>query len=104
MKTEITLVPETEEEMEFVERLAAVREYGIQEVGMDKEAVAAIMAEFAAGAMSGDPTDSQETFECPECGTPVQEVTAREIGGKPIVKPCECEVEWSEIPPDLYLD
>jgi len=106
MKTEVHLTPETEEEVELLERLVEVRRFAIEDTELSPSSIAGIFAQMSAG-MAGE-EESYETasdaIQCPVCGNNAQEVTAGEIGGKPIVEPCGCEADWDDLPPDIYLE
>lgn len=107
MKTEVHLTPETEEEVELLERLAEVREFGLKETDLDRSSVAGLFAQMSAGiaGQEDDPTENPDgAFECPECGQSATDATGGSLGEDPQVIPCGCETSWSDLPADLYLD
>lgn len=104
MKKDVSIIPETEEELKLVEMLAEVREYAIQDAGMEPEEVAALFAQFSAGAIEGEFVgDQTDRVKCPNCGEPVEDVESMGLGMTPELEPCGCEVEYTDIPDDLYL-
>lgn len=105
MLLEIQLSPENEDEVEVLERLTDAREYALEETDLSKGEVAAMFSQFAAGvALEIDVDEEDEGLQCPECGSNVENVTSMGMGASPIMDPCGCEVDWNELPPDLYLD
>lgn len=107
MKTEVHLTPETEEEVELLERLAEVREFALEETNLERSSVAGLFAQMSAG-IAGQEDDPQEmpedAFECPECGQPATDAGGGSLGDDPQVIPCGCETSWDKLPADLYLD
>lgn len=106
MKTDIRLTPESEEEVKVLEKLSEVREYALEEAEMNPASVGGIFAQMAAGLCSESERNppAEADLECPECGTPITDVTGNELGAEPIVEPCGCEVGWDQLPPELYFD
>lgn len=103
MKTEVHLTPETEDEVQLLEMLAEAREFALEEAEMDPASAAGIFAQMAAG-LAGEGEVEEGDYECPNCGRAATGVTGSELGGQPEVKPCGCELEWEEVPPELYMD
>jgi len=105
MKTEVHITPENEEEVELLEELVKVRNYAVEETDLEREAVAGVFAQMAAGlageegGMHGQP---DAMFECPECGRPAQDASSGELGGSPRVEPCGCQTVWEALPADLF--
>lgn len=106
MKSEIHLTPETEEEVELLERLSEARAYAIEEAGMEPEQLATIFSQFASGMFteSGSAVDERESHECPQCGQRIEDVESPGLGMDPALVPCGCSVSHDDLPQELYLD
>lgn len=104
MILDIQIKPESEEEVQFLEKLTAAREFGIDETDLTRAELASIYSEFAAGIASEIDVDRADDsyLTCPVCNTVVDDVTAEGLGGDPIVEPCGCTVEWNELPDDIF--
>lgn len=103
MIIDIQITPESEDEVTLIEKLTEAREYGLTETDLSDQEIAAVFSQFAAGiTMEADVEGEEHGLHCPECGTPIQDVTSRGMGMPPIVKPCGCKSEWEDIPPEYF--
>jgi len=106
MKSEIHLTPETDEEVEFFERLAEARSYALDQ-GMDEAEIAQVFSLFATGMFneSGEAAEEPEgTHNCPQCDTLIRNVESLGMGMDPVLVPCGCSVSHDELPQELYLE
>ena len=104
MEWEINAIPETEEEVQFIEQLAAVREHGLEELDLERESVAMLVIQTGAVLIDpniDDPVKQVDVPDCPVCETPLRQVDTEGIGSKPRGEPCGCQLEWSDVP-DQY--
>lgn len=109
MKTDIYLEPESEEEVEFLERLAQAREYGVGQAGLSEKEIARIFNQFSVGILNntnniGEERDSETVYTCPVCNTEIEDIDAPGIGMEPTVQPCGHQPEYSDLPPELVVD
>jgi len=106
MKTELGIEPESREEVEFLERLAEVREFGIEETDMTVHEVGAVMGYFASGVHNRQTAQKsrRSKHECPVCGQEIKEVNSPGLGEDPTIEPCGCSVEYSDLDPGLFLN
>lgn len=103
MKHDILIQPETEEEVELLNILTDAREYAIEETNLTEAEIAAVYSQFSSGLSSEHDDDIQRSdLYCPECEEPVEDVEAGGMGADPVCQPCGHEVEWSDLPADLY--
>lgn len=106
MKSEIHLTPETEEEVEFFERLAEARSYALKQ-GLDEAEIAQVFSLFATGMFNesaAPPEEDETSHECPQCGSLIEEVESPGMGMDPVLVPCGCSVSHDELPQELYLE
>lgn len=105
MKTDIQITPENKDEAELVERMIKLRNYAQDETDVDADEISSLFAYVSASVETDTPINhGQSKFECPECGLPAEDVSAQNIGEKPIVTPCECKTNWTSIPPSVVFD
>ena len=100
MEWEIGVEPETEESLEMVRQVAAIRDYGIEELGLEREEVAMTLIQMGATLVDTEERDPLETdtIQCPNCGAPMVGVEAESVGSDPEAMPCGCELSWDEVP------
>ena len=101
MEWNIDAYPDSEEEITFLEQLAAVRTYGTEELDLDRETVAMIMIQSASVLMdptAPDITDEVDAEVCPNCGAPLKEIDSKGIGVDPVGEPCGCSLESQDVP------
>lgn len=106
MKSEIHLTPETDEEVEFFERLAEARSYALEQ-GMDEAQIAQAFSLFATGMFNESDASTEEpqgSHRCPQCDTLIRDVESPGMGMDPVLVPCGCSVTHDELPQELYLD
>lgn len=106
MKSEIHLTPETEEEVEFFERLSEARSYALEQ-GMDEAEIAQVFSLFATGMFNESSRQTEEresVHKCPQCGSIIEEVESPGMGMDPVLVPCGCSVSHDDLPQELYLD
>ena len=104
MKSDIFLEPESEEDVEFLDLLAACREFALEEAGLSHSEAAVVFNQFAIGLLLEDSSGvSETTLDCPECGDVLTDVEIQGIGMDPIGVPCGCELERGEVPKELIL-
>jgi hypothetical protein len=104
MNTELHIVPDTEEEVEFLEMLADAREFALEEGGLEKDEVAAAFSQFAVGMYQEGGKDRSDRFKCPECGEPVEDAGSQGLGQPLVLEPCGHTAEYDEVPDELFLD
>lgn len=107
MKHEVQITPEDKDEMHVIQRMAELREYALSETDMDEKDVSSAFMLFAVGVF--DETDgTRKTDEsypsCPECGEPIEDVKAKELGADPTVEPCGHQVTWKSLPDEVVQD
>lgn len=104
MKLDIAIQPETEEEAELLDMLTEARAYAIDETNLTEAEIASVYSQFSSGLASEHDDGGPKTSDlyCPECEEPVEDVEAGGMGADPVCQPCGHEVEWSELPADLY--
>ena len=102
MKNDIILEPESEQQREFIDALAAARNFGVEETDLSKEELAIVFNQFAIGLLLQDSqASSGKSVECPECGQVLSDVEIPGIGMDPVGVPCGCELERSQVPQEL---
>lgn len=107
MRVDFVLDPESQEEVEVVERLASIRAFALFEADMSEEGFTMLLSQFQTATLDEewDEDDFSSTqYECPECGGPVEDVVIQGIGTEPVVQPCEHKVKYVELPDELFLD
>ena len=106
MKTNITIEPESEEEREFMEKIAVARNEALDNDVSQKE-VARIFLAFADGLLSGSDGKvggsggSKEKPRCPSCGVVVSDFDVPGIGEDVVVDPCGCRMPFEELPEEV---
>jgi len=105
MKTDIQIVPEDEDEMEFLERLSQARSFALEEADMDESDVAQAFAQFAAGIFheASPRPDSESLHKCPQCGQVVEDVETPGLSMDAVLVPCGCSVGTESLPEEFYL-
>lgn len=105
MRNDIFLEPESEYEMEAINRIADARDYALDEADLSPEEVAAVFNQFAVGLLVGDSQEeSGESFTCPECDDVLTDVESPGIGMDPVGVPCGCSLSAGEVPVELWED
>ena len=105
MKIQFTIESESQDEIEFVEDVARVRDQGL-EAGLSQREVARVLIFVAQGLLSEsferhDVSHSEEdVYECPVCGGDIGSVEVTGIGEDPVVEPCGCSVQFEDLPQD----
>lgn len=109
MKIQFTIESESQDELEFIEQVAHVRDQGL-ESGLSQGEVARVLVFVAQGLLSDSferrdvsPSEEENPF-CPGCGGPVDGVEVPGIGEEPVVEPCGCEMEFDELPQEVIED
>lgn len=109
MNIEIVLDPESDAEVEFMERVAMARNDAL-DAGMSEEDVARTLSVFAEGVLSGSfenqdvGSENKESVVCPLCGLTVEDVEVMGIGEEPVLVPCGCRVTFEELPQKVRDD
>ncbi len=107
MRIDFVLDPDSQEEIEVVERLSDIRDYALFEADMSEEEFTMLLSQFQTATLdeTWDPENFQSVqYECPECGGPVEDVVTDGIGADPVVEPCGHETTFRELPEELFLD
>jgi len=107
LRVDFVLDPDSVEEVEVVERLSEIREYALFEADMSEEEFVMLLSQFQTATLdeTWDPDSfSSVEHECPECGVPIDDVVTEAIGANPVVEPCGDEVEFSQLPDELFLE
>lgn len=104
MKFDIHIIPNNEDEVELLQRLSNVREFGIEETDMSESEVAALFAQFASGLHTEEDKQEEDYYEfpCPVCEGLVEDVQTPGMGQNPIIQPCGHEADWADIPLDYF--
>lgn len=107
MKIEGQWIPESEEEVELIKSLHAVK-VASYERGVDIEDIATAFAYMASATLAQPPEDKEgreledvvdeerEERFCPRCDEEIGNVRFLGIGGKFSLSPCGCVFEWEE--------
>lgn len=96
MKFNLSVEPETDEEMALIEMLYQAREFAEDQTDIDHDKIS-VMFTYMGSAMSED-MDEVKEFDCPQCGEPVLDLNAQGLGDSPTARPCACELNWEEVP------
>lgn len=105
MEIKFTIESESQEELEFVEDVARVRDQGLDS-GLSQQDVARVLIFVAQGLLSEsfverDVSHSEdEIYVCPVCGGDIESVEVTGIGEDPVVDPCGCSVQFEDLPQD----
>jgi hypothetical protein len=103
MRNDIVLEPQSEEERELLDKMASVRQYGLEEAELSPQELSVVFSQFAIGCHLADQSGvSQSSLECPECKEPITGVDVPGIGQEPTGVPCGCELEYDQVPQELF--
>lgn len=106
MNIEFMLEAESEEEMEFFEQVADIRNEGLDS-GLSRQEVSRVFLVFAQGLLSESfkddsvPVPEDDEWVCPACGGPLVDIDVPGIGEDPVVDPCRCVVPFNDLPQEV---
>ena len=103
MKIQFTIESDSDDELEFIEQVARVRDQGL-DVGLSESEVARIFIFVAQGLLSesfdssGVSSSVKQNSVCPSCGGSLEGVEIEGIGEDPVIVPCGCKVAFDNLP------
>lgn len=98
MKFDYVIEPESKAEKDLIDSVAQARDTA-QSRGVSSESIETVLLLFAMrlGGNNVSEQKSPQTFECPSCGAPLDDVESQGIGESLISIPCGCEIEVDEL-------
>lgn len=101
MKFDYVIEPESKAEKDLIDSVAQARDTA-QSQGMSSESIETVLLLFAMR-LGGNNVSEQkppQTYECPSCGGPLEDVEAQGIGESLISIPCGCQIAMDELSND----
>lgn len=98
MKFDYAIEPENKAEKELIDSIADARDTA-QSQGVSSESIETVLLLFAMSLEGNNVLDeeSPQTYECPSCGGPLDDVESHGIGEGLSVLPCECDIEIDDL-------